>query len=141
MWYGRLANLYLVKPMIKICKCKCFAKKYKWNKYSYVLVTNVNQPKPDRDNRPLRVTILPAYLVAHQIHALKLCSWLTELFGKCSGFRALFFQVLCEEDSVIDDEKKSFLVKLLTKSSMTWKAVRRAWTELIVEVALKVSWY
>ena len=40
---------------------------------------------------------------------------------------------------MIDDEKKSFLVKLLTKSSMTWKAVRRAWTELIVEVALKVS--
>ena len=104
-----------------------------------VKVRDIVERKSDRDNRPLRVVILPTYLVAHQIHALKLCSWLTELFGKCSGFRALFMEVLNEEDSVIDEEKKTFLVKLLTKSSMTWKAVRRAWTELIVEVALKVS--
>ena len=56
--------------------------------------------KSDRDNRPLRVLILPAYLVAHQIHSLKLCAWLMELFGKCSGFRALFFEVLCDVDKV-----------------------------------------
>ena len=93
--------------------------------------------KSDRDTRPLRVLILPVYLVSHQIFALKLCSWLMTLFSKSSGFRALFFEVLCMEDSTIDDENQTFLVKLLTKSSITWKAVRRAWIELIVEVAMK----
>jgi hypothetical protein len=91
-----------------------------------------------RDSRPLRVVILPVYLVAHQLFSLKLCSWLMEIFARSSGFRALFFEVLNTEDSVIDDETQLFLVKLLTKSSITWKAVRRAWMELLVEVALKV---
>lgn len=95
------------------------------------------EQKSDRDNQPLRVTILPAYMVAHQVFALRLCTWLMELFAMCSGFRDLFFQVLQMEDDLIDDEKNTFLVKLLTKSSMTWKAVRRASMELIVEVALK----
>ena len=62
MWYGRLANLYWVKPMIKICKCELFAKK-KWNKYSCVLVTNVNQPKT-RPGQPTfeshHITSLPS---------------------------------------------------------------------------------
>ena len=91
----------------------------------------------DRDNRPLKVAILPAYLVAHQAHALKLTSWLMELFSKSSGFRALFFEVLMTEDSSIDAENWTFMEKILTKSAITWKSIRRSWMELLVEVALK----
>ena len=82
---------------------------------------------------------MPSYLVAHQAHALKLCNWLMELFAKSSGFRALFFQVLMTEDPKIDSEQetKTFMEKLLTTSAITWKSVRKAWMELVVEVALK----
>ena len=104
-----------------------------------VKIREAVERKSDRDMRPLHVIVLPAYLVAHQFMALKLCSWLQDLFNKCSGFRALFFDVLCLNDLVIDDEPNSYLVKLMTKSAITWKAVRIAWTQLLVEVGLKVS--
>ena len=94
--------------------------------------------KFDRDSKPLHCIVLPAYLIAHQNFALHLCSWLMELFQKCSGFRAQFYEVMKISDKVIDGEDKSYLIKLMTKSSITWKAVRRAWTELLVEVGLKV---
>ena len=108
-------------------------------KVSFVLTIFLKLIFSFRDNQPLKVAILPSYLVAHQAHALKLCNWLMELFAKSSGFRALFFQVLMTEDPKIDSERetKTFMEKLLTTSAITWKSVRKAWMELVVEVALK----
>ena len=34
---------------------------------------------------PLNVRVLPVYLIAHQQFAVRLCTWLEELFSKCSG--------------------------------------------------------
>ena len=92
-----------------------------------------------RDDRPLKATVLSCYLVAHQIFAIKLCSWLmNDLFPKCSGFRALFYEVLAEK-ALIESEHCSYLEHILIKSGIVWKDVRRKWLELLAEVALKVS--
>jgi E3 ubiquitin-protein ligase UBR2 len=42
---------------------------------------------------PLKTKILPSYIVAHQNFAIRLLNWLTTIFSKCSGFRALFANV------------------------------------------------
>lgn len=45
------------------------------------------------EDKPLNTVILPSYTVAHQYFAIQLLEWLVKLFGKCSGFRALFAEV------------------------------------------------
>ena len=42
---------------------------------------------------PLKTRLMPSYIVAHQNFAVRLLKWLTTLFGRCSGFRALFAEV------------------------------------------------
>ena len=48
-------------------------------------IQDIVERNSGRDNQPLKVSILPAYLVAHQLFAIKLCLWLENLFSKCSG--------------------------------------------------------
>ncbi len=43
---------------------------------------------------PLKTKILPSYVVAHQNFAVRLLDWVARLFTRCSGFRALFSQVV-----------------------------------------------
>jgi hypothetical protein len=68
-----------------------------------------------------------------------------ELFTKCSGFRALFAQILFSEDETFhsedndDRELASVIEKILIKTGVAWKQVRRSWLALIVEVAMKVN--
>jgi hypothetical protein len=42
---------------------------------------------------PLKTNIVPSYVMAHQVFAVRLLEWLTGLFARCSGFRALFADV------------------------------------------------
>ncbi len=42
---------------------------------------------------PLNTRVVPSHVVAHQAFAIRLLGWLVKLFGRCSGFRALFAEV------------------------------------------------
>ena len=90
-------------------------------------IIHANSSSAFSSNGPLKTTVLPTYLVAHQKFSIKLCSWLVELISKCSGFRSLCFDVLNTMDKTDEfvykkvDENLTYIEKLLTKSGIVWK--------------------
>ena len=94
-----------------------------------------------RDDKPLNTVILPSYTVAHQHFAVDLLEWVTKLFTKCSGFRAIFAEVAfstSEECGIVLDGKiRSVAEAILTQDAKIWKAVRRAWGTIVIEGLLK----
>ncbi|GLH05833.1 E3 ubiquitin-protein ligase UBR1 [Gryllus bimaculatus] len=79
-------------------------------------------------NRPLKVLVVHAHVVAHQIYAMKLLEWLQKLLGHAEGFRALFSEVALQATP----PDASIVEGILLRDTHLWKSARTHWHRLII---------
>ena len=79
----------------------------------------------ERGIRNVWVKVIHKYVVAHQMLAMKLISWLNGILVHCEGFRAIFAGVLVEQE-VTESGKQlpSVLEGMLRCDSELWKAAK-----------------
>ncbi|XP_024945572.1 E3 ubiquitin-protein ligase UBR2 isoform X2 [Cephus cinctus] len=79
-------------------------------------------------NRPLKVLVVHAHVVAHQIFAMKLLDWLQQFISQCKGFRVLFSHVALNRKL----PEVSIVEGILMRDSQLWKSARTAWHRLFI---------
>ncbi|XP_017891387.1 E3 ubiquitin-protein ligase UBR2 [Ceratina calcarata] len=79
-------------------------------------------------NRPLKVLVVHAHVIAHQIFAMKLLHWLQQLITPCEGFRVLFSNVALNTKLPVI----SIVEGILMNDSQLWKSARTAWHRLLM---------
>jgi len=96
------------------------------------------------DGKALKCEIVSTVTVAHQNFAIRLLSWLGDLFNKCSGFRALFIQVAQTEAEMMEKTMKDaimgpvdFADLVMLYDTKFWKEARRAWSHVLIEAIMK----
>ncbi|XP_046748290.1 E3 ubiquitin-protein ligase UBR2 [Diprion similis] len=79
-------------------------------------------------NRPLKVLVVHADVVAHQLFAMKLLAWLQEFMAHSEGFRIAF------SDAALHTKLPdvSIVEGILMRDSQLWKAARTAWHRLFI---------
>lgn len=79
-------------------------------------------------NKPLKVLVVHAHIVAYQIFAMKLLSWLQTFLGHGEGFRAIFSEVVLKPH-----QSDPCIIKgILLRDSQLWKSARTHWHRLII---------
>ncbi|CAG9856266.1 unnamed protein product [Phyllotreta striolata] len=76
-------------------------------------------------NKPIKVLVNHAHIIAHQIFASKLLTWLENFLGKGECFRAIFAEVALEPDPCI-------VKGILEKDFSLWKSARTQWHRLLI---------
>ncbi|KAG7206391.1 hypothetical protein KM043_003754 [Ampulex compressa] len=79
-------------------------------------------------SRPLKVLVVHAHLIAHQIFAMKLLNWLQQFISHCEGFRILFSNVALTTKL----PEISIVAGILMRDCNLWKAARTAWHRLFI---------
>lgn len=79
-------------------------------------------------NRALKVLVVHAHVIAHQIFAMKLLHWLQQFINPCEGFRVLFSNVALNTKLPVI----SIVEGILMKDSQLWKSARTAWHRLLM---------
>ncbi|XP_050308066.1 E3 ubiquitin-protein ligase UBR2 isoform X2 [Anthonomus grandis grandis] len=79
-------------------------------------------------NKPLRVKVTHAHIIAHQIFALKLLSWLEKFLTNGKGFRLIFSEVMLKKH----EKKPNLLTEIMVNDSSLWKSARTQWHRLII---------
>ncbi|XP_057659801.1 E3 ubiquitin-protein ligase UBR2 isoform X1 [Diorhabda carinulata] len=79
-------------------------------------------------NKPLKVLVNHSHIIAHQIFAGKLLSWLERFLGQGEAFRAIFAEVVLKPKSM-----EPCIVKgILQKDLSLWKSARTQWHRLLI---------
>ncbi|XP_012250571.1 E3 ubiquitin-protein ligase UBR2 [Athalia rosae] len=78
--------------------------------------------------RPLKVLVMHAHVVAHQLFAMKLLAWLQQLMGHSEGFRILFSDVALHTKL----PEVSIVEGILLRDAQLWKSARTAWHRLFI---------
>ncbi|XP_011302105.1 E3 ubiquitin-protein ligase UBR2 [Fopius arisanus] len=81
-----------------------------------------------QSSHPLKVLVVHAHVIAHQIFAMRLLGWLQQFISHCEGFRIIFSDVALNKklpDLPIVDG-------ILMRDSHLWKAARTAWHRLFI---------
>ena len=77
--------------------------------------------------KPLKVMVIHSHVVAHQVFALRLISWLDSVLAYSEGFRALFSRILIEQEVGPTGRKQpSLLENILKHDTVLWKSARSA---------------
>ncbi|XP_008481541.1 LOW QUALITY PROTEIN: E3 ubiquitin-protein ligase UBR1-like [Diaphorina citri] len=79
-------------------------------------------------NRPIKVAVVNSVVIAHQIYAMRLLTWLQKVLGYSESFRMLFSEVCLEEKA----PDLSIVEGILVKDSQLWKAARLHWHRLFI---------
>ncbi|XP_063980844.1 E3 ubiquitin-protein ligase UBR2 isoform X2 [Diachasmimorpha longicaudata] len=79
-------------------------------------------------SQPLKVLVVHAHVIAHQIFALKLLGWLQQFISHCEGFRIIFSEVALNKK--LPD--MPIVEGILMRDSQLWKAARTAWHRLFI---------
>ncbi|EFA01832.1 E3 ubiquitin-protein ligase UBR2 [Tribolium castaneum] len=79
-------------------------------------------------NKPLKVLVSHAYVIAHQIYASKLLTWLQNFLGHGEGFRSIFAEVVLETPP----NETCIIQGILLKDSSLWKSARSQWQRLLI---------
>ncbi|XP_075234618.1 ubr1 ubiquitin ligase [Lycorma delicatula] len=79
-------------------------------------------------NRPVKVLVMHSHLVAHQLYALKLLTWLQKILAYAEGFRIIFSEVALQ----IKAPDTSIVEGILLRDSMLWKSARLHWHRLFI---------
>ncbi|XP_011494451.1 PREDICTED: LOW QUALITY PROTEIN: E3 ubiquitin-protein ligase UBR2 [Ceratosolen solmsi marchali] len=79
-------------------------------------------------NRPLKVLVEHAHVVAHQIFAMKLLGWLQQFISHCEGFRVIFSNVALNAKPPDIPIVKGILLR----DYQLWKAARTCWHRLFI---------
>ncbi|XP_074111177.1 ubr1 ubiquitin ligase [Cotesia typhae] len=80
------------------------------------------------NSQPLKVHVVHAHVIAHQIFAMKLLDWLQQFMNHCEGFRIIFSDVAL--NTKLPDV--SIVQGILNRDSLLWKAARTAWHRLFI---------
>ncbi|KAE8752531.1 hypothetical protein FOCC_FOCC000653 [Frankliniella occidentalis] len=89
--------------------------------------TEVERCTSRQHTQPLKVQVLHADVVAHQIFALKLLDWMESIVQTSSGFRREFSNVFLESST-----SSSIAERVLMEDANMWIAARLAWHRLIM---------
>ncbi|RZF37437.1 hypothetical protein LSTR_LSTR013673 [Laodelphax striatellus] len=79
-------------------------------------------------SRPLKVLVVHAHLIAHQLYALRLLTWLQKILTYSEGFRMIFKEVAME----INSPDTSIIEGILLRDSTLWKSARLHWHRLFI---------
>ena len=86
-----------------------------------------------RGVKPLKVVVIHAAVVAHQVFAMRLITWLDGILAYSEGFRALFSRILVEQETGQAGRRQpSILEQLLKHDTVPWKAARSAAHHLLI---------
>ena len=100
-----------------------------------------------RDGRSLKCDIIPTSIIAHQLFAVRLLTWLYELLKKHSGFRTIFvdvaqskekdvdFRTVCPHFPLLQD--LTICEAILVHDAKWWKRVRKSWFNVVIEGIMK----
>ncbi|KAJ9589000.1 hypothetical protein L9F63_017695 [Diploptera punctata] len=92
------------------------------------LKTEIERFTARHGNRPLKVLVVHAHVVAHQYYAMKLLDWLQKILAYAEGFRVLFSEVALQTKS----PDASIVEGILLRDSHLWKSARTHWHRLII---------
>ncbi|KAI4462435.1 ubiquitin ligase e3 alpha-related [Holotrichia oblita] len=80
------------------------------------------------DYKPLKVLVLPVHIVAYQIFAMKLLSWLQTFLGHGTTFRRIFSEVALKSHQ----SDPCIIEGILLCDLQLWKSARIYWQRLII---------
>ncbi|KAK2704905.1 E3 ubiquitin-protein ligase UBR2-like isoform X2 [Artemia franciscana] len=92
------------------------------------LVIERQTSRQPTNQRPLKVVVMPAHVMAHQVGAMRLLNWLQQLLGCCEAFRILFSDIAMEASS----KEMSVVEGILNCDTQLWKAARSVWHHLFI---------
>ncbi|XP_022244280.1 E3 ubiquitin-protein ligase UBR2-like isoform X1 [Limulus polyphemus] len=96
-------------------------------------VRNIIERTNSRSGRkPLRVVVMHSSVIAHQIFAMKLLSWLKQILSYSEAFRIIFSQVMMESPT----PGSPLLESIMLSDTQLWKAARNQWHQLFISGTL-----
>jgi len=96
-------------------------------------VKRVVERRERRGIKALKVMVIHSHVVAHQVFAMRLISWLDGILAYSEGFRALFSKILVEQEVGGNGKKQpSILEGMLRRDTVLWKAARSAIHHLLI---------
>lgn len=87
-------------------------------------------------SRPLKVQVKHSHVIAHQLYAIKLLSWLQNILSYSKHFREIFAEVVLQIKSH-PTPCTSILEGILLRDSTLWKSARVHWHRLFIAGMLK----
>ncbi|KAJ8942266.1 hypothetical protein NQ318_008010 [Aromia moschata] len=78
--------------------------------------------------KPLKVLVNHAHVIAHQIYAMKLLTWLEKFLGHGEGFRKIFAEVSLKPQTM----EPCIIKGILLRDSTLWKSARTQWHRLLI---------
>ena len=83
--------------------------------------------------KPLKVKVIHSHVIAHQVFALRLVTWLDSVLAHSEGFRTLFSRILTEQEVGSNGRKQpSLLEGILKHDTVLWKQARSAVHHLLI---------
>ncbi|KAJ8911051.1 hypothetical protein NQ315_004698 [Exocentrus adspersus] len=79
-------------------------------------------------NKPLKVLVNHAHVIAHQICAIKLLTWLEKFLSHGEGFRKVFANVALRPQGM----EPCIIKGILQRDSTLWKSARTQWHRLLI---------
>ena len=77
--------------------------------------------------------VIHSHVVAHQVFAIRLVTWLDSILSHSEGFRTIFSQILTEQELGSNGRKQpSLLEGILKHDTDLWKAARSAVHHLLI---------
>ena len=84
--------------------------------------------------------VIHSHVVAHQVFAIRLVTWLDSILSHSEGFRALFSRILTEQEVSTNGRKQpSLLEGILKHDTDLWKAARSAVHHLLISGKAKAK--
>ncbi|KAG5890458.1 hypothetical protein JTB14_031270 [Gonioctena quinquepunctata] len=79
-------------------------------------------------NKPLKVLVSHAHVIAHQMYAMKMLTWLEKFLGQGQGFRSIFTKVSLKPKAM----EPCIIKGILQRDSTLWKSARTQWHRLLI---------
>lgn len=79
--------------------------------------------------RPLRVQVMHASVVAHQVFAMRLLTWVQHFLTQCQAFRLVFSDVMLEPTP---EDGFPLLRAVMRSDTQLWKTARAQWHQLFI---------
>ncbi|XP_044749932.1 E3 ubiquitin-protein ligase UBR2 [Coccinella septempunctata] len=92
------------------------------------LRTEIEKYTSRHGNKPLKVIVSHAHIIAHQIYAMKLLAWLQGLLSHSSALRNIFAETALKET----ESEPSIIKSMLLRDSSLWKSARTHWHRLFI---------
>ncbi|XP_069985814.1 E3 ubiquitin-protein ligase UBR2 isoform X10 [Penaeus vannamei] len=87
---------------------------------------NVMEKQTSRGSgRPLRVQVMPTYVIAHQIFASRLLTWLHNILESAQAFRLIFSEI-------VNRDGGSIVENIIWTDTKMWKTARVQWHRLFI---------